>query len=220
MKDFFMNKSSFILLLALTVFISKSQAQLLKSYGVKAAVTSSSQSYTYSNPPFPSFGPDVKRRVGFGIALYAEWLNVPVISIISQMEYVQRGIGEEITITTNSPTPIRTEIRDKRLDYLSIPILAKALIPFGIVSPYILVGPRFDILLGYRDEFIVGTSIYQDFKKTMFGGTIGAGFDLTDLLPAKISVEFRYNGDLSDSYDTSLMKVRNSAYDIWVGVAF
>ena len=202
------------------VYFSQSNAQLLKSYGVKAAFTSASQSFTYQNPPFPGFGPDIKRRTGFGIALYAEWFNLQVISIVSQIEYTQRGIGEEIAITgPNGPTIIRTEVRDKRLDYLSIPILAKTSVPFGNVTPYILIGPRIDFLLGYRDEFIVGNSIYQDFKKTMFGGTIGTGFALADLLPTTISVEFRYNIDLGDSYDTSLLKVRNNAYDIWVGVA-
>jgi hypothetical protein len=213
-----MSKLSVILLLAMIVYSNQSDAQLLKSYGIKAAITSASQSFTYSNPPLSGFGPDVKRRIGFGIALYAEWFNVPFISIISQMEYTQRGIGEEIAITTTSPTPIRTEVRDKRLDYLSIPILAKASIPFGIITPYILIGPRVDILLGYHDEFIVGTSIYQDFKKTMFGGTVGAGLGLANLLPTTISVELRYNFDFSDSYDTSLLKVHNNAYDVWVGI--
>ena len=216
-----MSKLSVILLVALCVYLSQSNAQLVKSYGVKAAFTSSSQSFSYSNPPFPGFGPDIKRRTGFGIALFAEWLNQPVISIVSQIEYTQRGIGEEIVITGPSgPTILRTEVRDKRLDYLSIPILAKASVPLGDFMPYILVGPRADFLLGYRDEFIVGTSIYQDFKKTMFGGVVGAGFELTRMLPTPVFLEFRYNVDFGDSYDTNLLKVRNSAYDIWVGVAF
>lgn len=220
MKNIIMKKLSFILQLALFVYFSESNAQILKSYGVKAAFTSASQSFSYSNPPFPGFGPDINRRIGFGIAVFAEWFNLPVISIVSQIEYMQRGIGEEIAITgPSSPTILRTEVRDKRLDYLSIPILAKASVLFGNVRPYVIVGPRVDFLLAYRDEFIVGNSIYEDFKKAMFGGTVGTGFELVNLMATTISVEFRYNIDLGDSYDTSLLKVRNSAYDIWVGVA-
>ena len=214
-----MKNLSTILLLALITCASQSNSQLLKSYGIKAAITSSSQRFSYSNPSWPGYGPDVKKRIGFGIAFYAEWLNVPVISIVSQIEYAQRGMGEEITVS-NSPslTAIHTEVLDKRLDYFSIPILAKASVPFGNVTPYILIGPRVDILLGYHDELIVGTSIYQDFKKTMFGGTVGAGFSLSDILPVNISLEGRYNFDFDDSYDKSILKIRNSAYDIWVGI--
>lgn len=214
-----MKKLLFLLILILSV--NQSDAQILKSYGLKVALTSATQIYNYSYPPWPGFGPDVKRRIGFNVALYAEWLNLPIVSIVSQMEYAQRGMGEEISITTaSSPEPIRTEIRDKRLDYLSIPILAKLSFPIGIVTAYALIGPRIDFLLGYHDEFIVGNSIYEDFKNKMLGGSLGCGFSFIDLLPTTLSIEFRYNIDFDDSYDTNLLKVRNSAYDIWLGVAF
>jgi len=213
------NKTLFLLFLTLATFSYPTNAQLLKGYGVKLALTSATQSFAYSNTPFPVSGPDIKRRLGFGVAAYAEWFNNPIFSVLSQVEYIQRGIGEKITVTgEQGPTPIGTEVRDKRLDYLSILIPAKATLAPGIVSPYIFAGPRADFLLGYHDEFFVRQSIYQDFKKTMLGGSFGAGVEITGPLPNAVSLEFLYNIDFSNSYDTSLLKIRNSAYDIWVGI--
>ena len=193
-------------------------AQLLKSYGVKAAITSASQKFDY--PAFPGFTPDIRRRIGFGIGVYAEWLNVPFISILTQLEYNQRGSREGFAVTgPDGPTILRTDILDRRLDYLSIPLLFKAFTPLGSVTPYVIVGPRLDILLGYRDESAFGNSVFQDFTKTSFGGSVGAGFDVTDVFPVTFSVEFRADVDFGDSYNTELLKIRNNAYDIWVGVA-
>jgi hypothetical protein len=207
-----------ILFLTLFLLPATGTAQLLKSYGVKAAITSASQSFDY--PTFHSFPRDFRRRIGFGVGVYAEWLNVPFISILTQIEYIQRGSREGFAVTgPDGPTVLRTDVLDRRLDYLSIPILFKAFTPLGSVTPYVLVGPRLDLLLGYRDETASDYSVFQDFRKTSFGGTVGAGFDVADLLPVKFSVEFRTNIDFGDSYNTEFLKIRNSAYDIWIGVA-
>ena len=215
-----MNRMLSLLVLTLILFITQGNAQLLKNVGVKLAFTSASQTYDYPNPPWPGFGPDLSRRIGVNAAIYAEWLDVPFFSVVTQIEYAQRGMAQEIAITGASPEIIRMETRYNRLEYLSLPIFLKATVPIGIVSPYVLLGPRVDLLLSYRDEFVIGKSIYADFKKMIWGGEAGLGLEFKKLLPGSVYLEFRYNVDFMNSYDTDFLKVRNNAYDIWLGVAF
>lgn len=122
------------------------------------------------------------RRGGFNAAIYAEWLNVPLISIVTQYEYAQRGVGSDV-ITTGETGP--EEIgRDKifsRDDYLSIPILVKISIPVQIIKPYILIGPRLDYFLGDKEDEPAFYRVYDEFSKTIIGGSFGIGLDLKRL---------------------------------------
>ncbi|MBM4159991.1 MAG: PorT family protein [Ignavibacteria bacterium] len=196
-----------------------SSAQVIKSCGLKFAITSASQTFEYSNPPWSGFGPTTVRRTGFNIGAFVEWFDIPYLSAISQIEYAQRGVGEEFIITGSDPTTAGTKHVYTRLDYLSVPILAKPILPMGMVSPYLLVGPRADFLLHYQKNLPL-EGFYKDFKKTAIGGTIGVGVESSSLLPIRLSVESRYNFDISNSFDNGFAKVRNNAFDFWLGVGF
>jgi hypothetical protein len=217
-----MNRTVFLVVLISVLEIGQSDAQLLRALGAKVAVTSASQTYNYANPLWPNFGPDLKRRTGLNAAIYAEWFNISYLSVVTQLEYAQRGYIEELAVAAYDPTSIGavgTFSHSNRVDYLSLPILLKATASRGMISPYVLVGPRIDMYLGYRDDFLSTDAISEQFKKTIFGGTAGIGLELRTLLPVALSLEFRYNIDFVDSYDTSALKIRNNAYDFWLGVA-
>lgn len=200
-----------IILIILTI---DSHAQILKTYGAKVAFTSANQDFDFS-----PFNIETKSRNGFNFAVFAEWLDIPFFSVVTQIEYAQRGMGEEFVLTgPDSPEEIGRTAKYNRLDYLSIPLLAKFIIPMQIISPLIIIGPRFDILLGYKSDDGLNNSVYDSFKRTNFGGTIGIGGQTIDLLPVQIILELRYNFDFSDSYSTQYLKVKNSSFDIWLGV--
>jgi len=214
-----MNRIVYLLLAASVLPASQSNAQLLRSLGAKVAVTSASQKFDYAYSPFPGFRQDKKRRTGVNAAIFAEWLNTPFISIVTQLEYAQRGFTETIAPVASSPGIAVMDTRDNRVDYLSLPILLKASLSLGVFSPYVIVGPRLDKYLGYHDNFIVPNSINEEFTKTLWGGSAGIGLELRTLLPVSLSIEFRYNADFADSYKDYLLRVRNDAYDFWLGVA-
>ncbi len=200
----------------LTALTGIARSQLLGSYGVKIAYTSASQSLNY---PFDVAGWWVSSKTsavsGFNIAAFAEWFDSHHLSFISQIEYDQRGANLQYTIN-GEPASTRG-----RLSYLSIPILAKFNIQTGSVSPYVIAGPRGDFLLSYRDFQIHPGMypVYGKFKKTMLGWSMGAGLETGSLLPVNLLIELRYNLDFSDSYNDGLVKMRNNALDVWLGVA-
>ena len=107
-----------------------------------------------------------------------------------------------------------------RLDYLSIPVLAKVTLPGTIISPYVVAGPRFDFLLGYKSDENAFSDLYNKFKKNIFGGTVGLGVETGSLLPVTLTADVRYNFDFMKSYKTEYLEVTNNAFDFMVGVRF
>jgi hypothetical protein len=211
-----MRRVLFLSLVFVALISHDTSAQLIKQFGVKVAVTSANQGFDYSQMS----DLQMKRRVGFDVGVFAEWLDIPVLSIISQIEYAQKGSGMEFVVTGPSgPQSLGTTKLYSRLDYLSVPILLKLRLQSSVITPYLLAGPRLDILMSYQSDEGVLNSLYDQFKKTTLGGSVGVGVQIQSLLPVTILVEGRYNIDLSDSYETNLLKVRNNSFDFWLGVA-
>lgn len=193
-----------------------SNAQLIESYGAKVAYTSSSQEFDYPTSPVGWWtGIKTSARSGFNVAAFAEWFNLPIFSIESQIEYAERGAHLEYVV------PGGTKSTAGRLDYISVPLLAKVSLPIGASSSYLLAGPRADFLIDYQEVEIQPdmNPFYGDFKKAMLGGSIGVGIQSGSLLSVAPLLEFRYNVDFFDSYNKDDLKVRNDAVDIWLGVA-
>ena len=212
-----MKKSILSILILMFGLLQISNAQLLKDFGLKAAVTSANQEFEFKS--VSSF--DTQRRVGVNLALFAEWLDVPYISLVTQVEYAQRGFGVDMVYTgPYGPEPLSTKTFYSRVDYLSIPVLAKLRLQTGAVAPYFLAGPRGAFLLGYKSDGSLFDEIYDKFKKATLGGTAGFGVQVESVLPVTLLAEARYNFDFGNAYDTHLMSVRNSAFDFWLGVAF
>lgn len=195
------------------------KAQLIRSYGVKLAFTSASQNLDYPTPPWGWWtGIKTSANPGFNVAAFAEWLNIPFFSVVSQIEYAERGARMKY------PVPGGWRSTEGRLHYLSVPILAKVTIPVGRASPYVLAGPRADFLIDYRDVQIppwgnaLSNPFYSDFKSAILGGSVGVGVQTTSVLPVALLAELRYNFDFFDSYNNGYLKVRNNAFDVWLGV--
>lgn len=209
---------SVTLCLLMIVAVNQGHSQLVKSFGVKAGITSADQTFDWASIPDPS----TVRRVGFSFAAYVEWLSLPVFSVVTQLEYNQRGVGEKLYVARFGPSglqPIETQIFYSRLDYLSVPIFARAEFPLGSVRPYVGIGPRFDFLLGYQaGSKLLFSTFYDDFTKSVFGGSALAGIVVDNVLPFAVTIEGRYNHDFTNSISNQVIRVKNNAFDVWLGV--
>jgi len=188
-------------------------AQFVQSYGIKIGLTFAKHDFEGFNFPEKT----IQRRIGFTGGFFFEWLNLSMISIISQVEYSQRGISSEITKTDAQGNPAGTLTTNSQLDYLSFPFLGKISMSSMAISPYLLAGIRYDYLLGHS-EFL--EDIYNKFRKSVFGGTIGIG--IKPKLPITIHplIELRYNFDFTDSYIPESFGAKNNAFDLTLGIAF
>ena len=205
-----------ILLLTLACFC-RLDAQLLRGYGLKAGLTSANEAYHLGS--LPQF--ETKRRVGFCIAAYAEWLNLSALSVVTQLEYTQRGVGWELKTLRVGPRgfeQISSQVSYARVDFISLPILIKLRLPVGSIQPFLLAGPRIDHLLGYTSADWSLIDPYSSFDQNVLGGSVGGGVESVELLPVDVVMEFRYNHDFVNSYENPVLTVRKNAFDFWLGV--
>ncbi len=194
---------------------SSAYPQLLKGYGLKTGIVIADQHFEYGPYAKVETALDRKHRTGFDIGIYVEWLNLPFFSMLTEAHYVQKGMINEGIAYNEFGTLMGTVKFDNRVDYLSVPILAKIAVKTPSFSPYLVAGPRFDFLLGYNSTG--GEFLYDRFKDLDMGGDIGIGVE-SNTRPLKVLLEFRYSPDFTYAYKSDLLKVKNNSFEILFGL--
>ena len=221
-----MKPFALLLLLVALLVPERLEAQALRSYGVKAAFTSSDVAFEFEYGSL-----DFDRRRGTNVALFAEWLDNPFFSLLTQLEYAQRGFVMVFQRTVPSrDNPEVGHVEDvaagTRIDYLSALVPLKLRYPVGAsLTPFVLVGPRVDILLGQHAEEYEGAFgperfKLQDLRRSQVGFSTGAGLTVGGLGKLSLTLEARYNLDFTDASSNPEVEIKHNAFDVWFGVAF
>ncbi len=202
-------KLGLVLLFVLTLQ-SICSAQVIRTVGIKTGAVAASQSWDYSSP-FTDLETD--NRWGVDIGLYAEWLDIPVLSLSSEVHYVQKGMKISLPVTTEESPNGTGEYwtRSPRVDYISVPLLVKARFLDGHLLPYVLGGPRVDFLVGTTGEGF--ELVIDNLEKVDFGATIGVGIEVNSFDSFHLGMEVRFSPSFTDSYSSSNIKVRNSSME-------
>lgn len=185
-------------------------------------------SFTSSNLSCELLQKSLSRRSGFSVGLFFEVNTGNIVSLVTQLEYAQKGFIESQEEINERLEFIQTVKANTRLDYLSIPVFLKFKIPNLKFEPYFIGGPRFDYLFNKKYgifQFTNSTSMSKladYFKKTVFGATIGGGIKLPELYQIQTSVEFRYNHDFTDllSELENSAVIKNNSWDLSLGINF
>jgi hypothetical protein len=145
-------------------------------YGVKTGVTLTNQDFDYTE--FGSL--DLDTRIGWDFGVFAEWGLVPAVSMVNELHYIQKGHVTKVVVPGYSrvPTGMSYVSFSSRVDYLSLSLLAKISLPFGRAKTYLFAGPRFDVKIG-QDATLGMENVYDEFKSSIWGGTVGIGQTLT-----------------------------------------
>ena len=197
--------------ICISLLNSDVEAQLINCIGLKLGSVAANQDWEYSRY---TANLDTRVRWGTDLGAYVEWLHLPVVSLLTEVHYIQKGFRVDIPVrTTANPEGDGTfHTYAPRVDYLAIPLLAKCRIELGSSSLYVFGGPRLDVFLNTDDQ---GFGIVLDnFRYSEYGVTIGLGFLTTQILPFGLGAEIRYSPSLQDSYATDLLTVRNSSFEI------
>ena len=218
-----MTRTILFLSVLIVVLTLPAQAQLVKHWGLIGGLTSSDHVWNGN----VSMEDRQKRQSGFHAGVFLEWLDIPYFSVVTQLSYVQKGVGLEWEYQSYEE-PLGTGeffTAHARLDYLSLAVLAKASVPSSLISPYVVAGPRLDILLDHAsDHYLSLASLYELFDPTVLGLSVGAGLQTRCLFSALFFLQFRYEIDLHDSFksygDLFHTKVKNSSFDISAGIGF
>jgi len=208
-------KIPIVVLALLFLIIIRSSAQIINSYGLKAGVSSSFQTYPLTSDE--DYSSD--SRFGIDAGIFVELFNNKRINLLAEAHFIQKGMKVSKTEKT-------------RLNYLSFPLLAK----FNILSPHLSLhltaGPRADILLGYNEGNFTG--IYKSAKKINYGMTLGAGISRKISAKTSLLAEFRFSKDFTsfsvtdyylDSYHYTFnngagVNFKTTSLEFLVGVSF
>jgi hypothetical protein len=210
-------KHQIIFVICLVLLISTvTQSQFIRGYGFKVGAVSANQTYDY-NIVF-DFSPD--NRWGFDVGAFVELLDIPYISVLGELHYIQKGFSEKFQETSpDDPAGTGRYITLKpRADYFSIPVLAKIRFELGPIVPYIIGGPRFDFLVGKEADGF--EAVIDHLKSADVGISVGGGVEVK--LPAGPAIlgEIRYSPDFTNAFKSSTLTVKNQSVELLVGVMF
>lgn len=206
----------FLLLLGSLVSAGNvAHGQLIRTYGLKGGVAAATQNWSFMG----EFTLDAGTRWGLDAGLFVEFFDHPNLSVLLEARYVQKGFSEDFDLTSEeNPESFGTATFTPRVDYVVIPLVAKARIPLSGFSPYLFAGPTLNVLLGYKGaEF---EEVYKDLKKTEFGGSFGLGCEIPAWGETTILIEGSYSPSFSDAYANEFLTITNSAFEILIGIAF
>ncbi len=186
--------------------------------GLMLGAATATQSFDYAaNLDFPT-----EYRWGVDAGVFFEPVSLSLLSVSAELHYIQKGFYQRTLITTayqpegnGSYWTNRT-----RLDYLSIPVLAKLRLPARSFSPYLLAGPRLDVLVGRAAHEPGLDSVYGELRRTDLGASFGVGVELASPALPGILAELRWSPSFTRAFNNGLLVVRNRSFEILAGVRF
>ena len=216
-------KYAYVALVALGLLVGERSdavgVGVVRSYGVKLGVVSAGQSWDYSGG-MSGLKVFDKRISGLAVGGYVEWLAIPTISLVTEVDYAQKGCRDAVNVLSEgSPVPTGTMTIRPRLDYVSIPVLLKLRYGLSFGSVYGLAGPRYDILVGKRGDSRVA-EVFDHVKSADYGITLGVGIELASLLTKRLGAEFRYSPNFRKIFTSELLAVKNNSFEFMAVVGF
>lgn len=159
-------------------------------------------------------------RWGLRMSFFARWAVLANVNLTGEIGYIQRG-ARNATLTSGgqTPNPLPTS-KDHRLDYITIPLVADVGLDAKRIVFFGGAGPRVDVLVNdaFSRESDTLSDYYENFDRFVFGATLVGGVRLPD---GRVSLEFQYNWDVTDSYSASnAIYFRSRALDILLGFGF
>jgi len=212
-------QTRFILILACSLLVAVPvKAQFFEGYGIRGGGNESN---------FTGYLGVLESTRSFHVAAFAEFSRSEVFSFQVELEYARRGYSMVQELTDASGQSLGTVRGIYGLDYLSIPVLVRLRYSGrSKVIPYVMAGPRLDILMSSRPgvwKYPSGTwedkSMLDVFAGPGLSGSVVLGIAFEQVIMEELRVEVRYNFSITDLMpDVDDWTVRRKELDISVAV--
>jgi len=213
-----------VLLLASTT----TQAQFLKSVGIKGGVAVSNVRVTDVHPlaggganPYVIEYMD-ENVVSPTVSLFADFLPGEYFGLQAELTYLRKGTSHTMSIPittaqypdgTGEVVEVTTEFS---LHYLGFALAAQPRLPLGeAVTLYGYGGPTASYLLAVSNLYWL-----ERFDRFQLGYTLGLGAEVAHLSTGNIFLELRYAGDFTPFYDDTTAKFWNRSWMVSLGTSF
>jgi len=207
-----MRNRTVLAVIGILLIFTESHAQLIRGYGFKVGAVSATE--TWDSGEYIDV--ETQYRWGFTASAFLEVLKVPIFSLVAEAQYAQRGAIVSFHTTAQDGLP-RNYVFSPRVDYLSVPLMARLRFPMSSLEGYVIVGPRIDFLISTHDDNFVDPSLYK-FVHFEIGLSAGLGAETDSVLPVHILAEIRYNSSFRDSFNNKRVRIRSHSLDIMLGV--
>lgn len=207
-----------------SLFASTSFSQFISGFGIKGGITLSNQIYDYKRF---DYNPETKYLLGFNGSLFAEFLNSRNINLVLESGFEQRGYIYVSKSYDEFGNPLPYMNIYERTNYLTSGLLLKLKVTGNKISPYIILGPKLDILLGYsvkpenESTTLIGFDFpLEEFKKINYSLNIGAGMEFNKLFPFRTFIELNYSPPVNSSYNGPGLLVKEHYFNVKLGINF
>jgi len=178
-------------------------------FGIKAGLSASTHDAT------GEWSYDTDYRTGIDAGAFVSWRFAFSTALLMELHYVQNGHdgieGWNPATSEGPPAP-----SDFRIDYISVPFLARIDMPVGDLPTYLLLGPYFNFKVGEDAEV---KQYYADNLETFtFGGAVGFGHQWQIAARMAMFGEALYRHDFMKAFDLNGIKLNNRAFSILVGL--
>ena len=158
-------------------------------------------------------------RWGLNVGIFSEFFNLLYFSLVTELNYVQKGMKEDIPVTTTTnPDGTGEYITwDTRVDYINVSTLGKLRLNFSLINPYILVGPKIDLEINQENSLGSADVVEDNFETTMYGAKLGCGVEI-ELSSFSILAEVIYDYNFNDLFKNENLTVTTSSVDFRLGI--
>ena len=205
--------------IALFLLPMASHAQFIRGWGIKGGMMGGFEKFTFAGPGQPASFPTVVRWGAQG-GLFVEFINVPHFSFDVELAYVQKGrkvTAQEVAAAAAGQSALSSgPVGDTpRLDYVSLGFLMKGRAGGTGVVPFVILGPTADFLVAKRPA---GSPLYNGFKKTDVGASVGLGCEIVPWRAPILSIEGRWSPSFSRVYDNGTLHIKNQTFALLLAV--
>lgn len=191
-------------------------AQVPDRYGIKIGYGASATDFDYRNSSFSS---SQDAYLAPNISLFIEWDVESWLDLSVEPALVHRGYKRDIT---SFFFPFgSTGGSQVKMHYFSLPVLVKVK-PFDwYLTPFLEAGPRIDVLLSrdINDAEQYEQHVFEEYNWITAGYSLGVGLEFPALPKVNVSIGYRLNMDLFNSYADESITVKNEASAFWIGVS-
>lgn len=191
--------------------------QFPASIGMKAGFSVAGQTYTFTPIDYtidtePVFGPS--------FALFVEAFKANHFSFQLDLSYALKGSKTKTeSVTVNHLDNDRIVVTDGEIarstfNYLSLTPMARYRFGSSSMHPYLLLGPRMDILLKYNTD---STYPLRDQNSVIMGLSLGAGLEYR-LNGLGLFAELQYQGDFFPVTGQDPLLVNNHMISLTLGL--
>lgn len=187
-----------------------------RNYYIKSGFLSSNAKYdpTFVKGDRPNFD-------GFSFSVGLKVYSINNLSILTGVEYSQKGIITEFIKTDDYGNEIGTIQYEDKLGYLIVPVNIKYKLTNKFIKPYVSISPTISILV-YEDYYQDDWG-YRDIpmKNISFGGTFAIGGEIITFDNSAILLEVNYDYNFTNLLkDTDQIDLTINSFGVKVGLLF